>query len=93
MFFVTCFFFKKNIDVKQKQNLKSGRKTKIRKGDLKEKRREETNKNEKGLMKNNFVIEYFDVVLFMKQGKEETKSKIETKTRNQEKAKRKDKKE
>ena len=34
----------------KKQNLKSG-KTKIRKGDLKDKRREETNKNEKGLMK------------------------------------------
>ena len=35
----------------------------MRKGVLKEKRREETNENEKGLMKTNFVIEYFDVVL------------------------------
>ena len=35
----------------KKQKLESGKKTKIRKGDLKEKRREETNKNEKGLMK------------------------------------------
>ena len=51
----------------KKPNLKSGKKTKIRKGDLKEKRREETNQNEKGLMNKNFVIEYFDVVLVMKQ--------------------------
>ena len=34
---------------------------------MKEKRREETNKNERGLMNKNFVIEYFDVVPFMKQ--------------------------
>ena len=71
---------------------------------MKEKRREETNQNEKGLMNKNFVIEYFDVVLVMKQkqrrnqkkerdkSKEETKRKKETKARNQKKAK-KDKKE
>ena len=34
------------------------------------KKEEETNKNEKGLMNKNFVIEYFDVVLF-----HETKAK------------------
>ena len=73
----------------KKQNLKSGTKAKIRKGDLKEKRREETNKNEKGLMNKNFVIEYFDVVLFMKQKqrrnqKKERDKKQETK-RNQKK--------
>ena len=59
----------------KKQKLKIRKKTKIRKGDLKEKRREETNKNEKGLMKQNFVIEYFDVVLFMKQKQRRNKKK------------------
>ena len=54
---------KKNIDVEQKTKLKSEKTAKIRKGQLKEKRREETNKNEKGLMNKNFVIEYCDVVL------------------------------
>ena len=42
-------------------------------------------------MKKNFVIEYFDVVLFMKQSREEKKK--ETKTRNQKKAKKRHKKE
>ena len=68
----------------KKQNLKQ-EKTKIRKGDLKEKRREDTNKHEKILMNKNFVIEYFDVVPFMKQKqrrnqeKERTRQKQETK--------------
>ena len=44
-------------------------------------------------MKRNFVIEYFDVVLFMNKSKEERKGKKETKTRKQKKAKRKDGKE
>ena len=67
----------------KKQNVKSGKKLKIRKGNLKEKRREETNKNEKGLMNKTIVIEYFDVVLFMKKkSKEERKRRKETKTRN-----------
>ena len=30
---------------------------------MKDKKREESNKNEKGLMNKNVVIEYFDVVL------------------------------
>ena len=80
------------LDVEQKK-LKIRKKTKIRKGDLKEKRREETNKNEKGLMNKNFVIEDFDVFPFMKQNEEETKRKKETKTKNHKKAKNKDKKE
>ena len=65
----------KTLMSQKKQNLKAGKKTKIRKGDLKEKRREETNKNEKGVMNNNFVIEYFDVVPFMKQKQRRSKKK------------------
>ena len=67
----------------KKQNLKSGKKTKIRKGNLKEKRREETNKNEKGLMNKNFVIEYFDVVLFMKQKQRRKKKEKRDKNKKQ----------
>ena len=65
----------------------------IRKGNLKEKRREETNKNEKGLMNKNFVIEYFDFVLFIKQKQRRKKKEKRDKTRNKKKAKKKDKKE
>ena len=39
------------------------------------KKREETNKNEKGLMNKNFGIEYFDVALFMKQKQRRNKKK------------------
>ena len=39
-----------------KTKLKIRKKAKIRKGGLKEKSTEETNKNEKGLMNKNFVI-------------------------------------
>ena len=73
------------------KNKTSGKKTKIGKGNLKEKRREETNKNEKGLMNENFVIEYFDVVLFMKQKQRRKKKEKEAKTRNKKKAKQKKK--
>ena len=86
-------FLKKNIDVEQKTKLKSEKKAKIRKGDLKEKRREETNKIEKGLMNKNFVIEYFDVVPFMKQKQRRNQKKERDKTRNHKKAKTEDKKE
>ena len=51
--FWTCIF-KTNIDVEQKT--KNQEKAKIKKGDLKEKE-EESNRNEKGLMNKNFVIE------------------------------------
>ena len=54
---------------------------------MKEKGRVETNKNEKGLVKKNSVIEYLDLVLLMNKSKEETKRKKETKTRNQKKQK------
>ena len=76
----------------KKPNLKSGKK-KQRKGDLKGKRREETNKNEKGLMNKNFVIEYFDVVPFMKQKQRRNQKKERDKNKNHKKAKKKDKKE
>ena len=85
-FFVTCFF-KKNIDVEQKAKHRI-KKAKIRKGDWNEKRREETNKHEKGLMNKNSGIEYFDVALVMKQ-KQRRNTKKETKTRNQKTAKKK----
>ena len=44
-------------------------------------------------MKENFVIEYSDVVLFMKQKQRRKKRKERDKTRKQKKAKRKDRKE
>ena len=50
-------FFKKTLMLNKRPNLKSRKKTKIRKGNLKEKRREETHQNEKGLMKKNCIIE------------------------------------
>ena len=78
--FLNLHFLKKNTDVEQKQNLKSGKKAKIRKGDLKEKRREETNKNEKGLMNKHFVIEYF-VVLFLKQKQRRNQKKERDKSK------------
>ena len=65
----------------KKTKLKSKKKAKIRKGDLKEQRREETNKNEKGLTNTNFVIKYFDVVPFMKQKQRRNPKKEETKTK------------
>ena len=84
--FFELAFLKKNIDVEQKTELKM-RKTKIRNGDLKEKRREETNKNEKGLMNKGFVTDYFDVVLSWKKSKGKTKRK----KRQKQEAKRKQK--
>ena len=73
-----------------KTKLKIRKKAKIRKGDLKEKRREETNKNEKGLMNKNFVIEYFVVVLFMKKkAKKKPKERKRQKQENKRKQKRK----
>ena len=57
------------------------------------KRREESNKNEKGLMKKNFVIEYFDVVLFMKQKQRRKKKGKRDKNKKQKESKKKDKKE
>ena len=51
--------------------LKSG-KTKIRKRDFKEITRQETNRR---IDEKNFVIEYFDVVLFMKQNQRRKKNK------------------
>ena len=51
----------------KKQNLKSGKKQRYGKGICKKKEERKPTKNEKGLMKKNFLIEYFDVVLFKKQ--------------------------
>ena len=91
---LTCFL-KKNIDVEQKAKHRIRKKTKIRKGDWNEKRREETNKNEKGLMNKNFGIEYFDVALFMKQKqrrkqKERKRQKQGTKRKQKRKTRRKE---
>ena len=90
--FLNLHSLKPNTDVEQKTKLKIRKKAKIRKGTLQEKRREETNKNEKGLMKKNFLIEYFDVVLFKKQKHRRKKKEKETNTRNKKEAKKKDKK-
>ena len=86
-------FLKKNTDVEPKTKLKIRKKAKIRKGNLNEKRREETNENEQGLMNKNFVIEYFDVVLLMKQKKKEKgkkRQKQETKRKQTRKTRRKE---
>ena len=72
----------------QKQNIKSAKSKDTERGFERKK-----DKHEKGLMNKSSVIEYFDVVLFVKQKQKETKRKKETKTRNQKKAKKKDKKE
>ena len=48
---------------------------KIRERHFKEKTRQETKKRERRLIKENFVIEYFDVVLFMKQKQRRKKRK------------------
>ena len=88
-FLSIMLFADQPLDVWTKTQLKI-RKTKIGKKDFEEKTRQET-KIEKILMKENFVIEYFDVVLFMKQ-KEERKGK-KTKTKKLNKTKKKDKKE
>ena len=50
------FSFKKDIDVEQKTKLKIRKKSKDKERGLERKRREETNKNQKGLINKNFVI-------------------------------------
>ena len=78
---LVCFFFikKRNIDVEQKTNFK------IRENKDKERGfreiKEET-KKEKELMKINCVIEYIDVVLFMKQ--KQTRNKKKERDKNKE---------
>ena len=81
------------LDVWTKTQLKI-RKTKIGKKDFEEQTRQET-KIEKILMKENFVIEYFDVVLIMKQKQRRKKrqKKNKNKTKKLKKTKKKDKKE
>ena len=80
------------LDVWTKTQLKI-RKTKIGKKDFEEKTRQET-KIEKILMKENFVIEYFDVVLIMKQKQRRKKrQKNKNKSKKLKKTKKKDKKE
>ena len=46
----------------------------MRKMDFNEKTRQETPQNEKGLMKQIFAIEYFDVIPFMKQKQRKTET-------------------
>ena len=65
----------------------SQQKTKIRKMDVKEKRRQET-KTQKILMKENFGIEEFDVVLFMRQKQRRKKRKERDKNKEAKESKR-----
>ena len=87
--FSTCAFETQNIDVEQINE--NQQKSKIRKRDFKEKTRQET-KKDAGLMKTNFAIEYFDVVLF-----HETKAREDRKRKREKEGtkrkKKKDKKE
>ena len=70
-----CDFLKlKTFMFNKKHNLKSG-KAKIRKRDFKEKTRQETPQKRKDWWQTSFVIEYFDVVLFMKQKQVRKKNK------------------
>ena len=73
----------------KKHNLKSG-KSKDKKKGFQTENNTENPKKEK-ILQEKIAIEYFDVVLFMKQ-KQRRKGKKETKTRNKKKAKKKDKK-
>ena len=74
----------------KKHTLKPGKN--IRKRDFKEKTRQQT-KKEKILMKKNFVIEYVDVVLFMKQKQRRKKRKERDKNKEVKESKKKDRKE
>ena len=78
-FLSIMLFADQPLDVCTKTQLKI-RKTKIGKKDFEEKTRQET-KIKKIWMKENFVIEYFDVVLFMKQ---KQRRKKRQKNKNQE---------
>ena len=71
--FQLVFFKPKTLMLNKKHNLKQ-EKAKIRKRDVKEKTRQET-PQKKGLMKINFVIEYFDVVPFMNKSKQRRQKK------------------
>ena len=64
----------------KKHNLKSGKSKDKRKGFQRDNKT--GNKKEKGLMKTNFVIEQFDVVLFMKQ--KQRRKKKEERDKNKE---------
>ena len=72
----------------KKHNSKSGNSKDKKKG-FERKNKTENQTKEKILMKKKCAIEYFDVVLFMKQKQRRKKNEKETKTRNQKKAKKK----
>ena len=86
------FFITKNTDVEQKHIIKSGRNTKIRKRELKEKTRQIRKPIQKGLMRklSNLI---FDVVLCMKQKQRKKAKNKERNTRKQKRAEKKEKKE
>ena len=65
---------------------KNQEKSKIKKRGFERKRREESNKNEKGLMNKNFAIEYLLLFFSWNKSNEERKREKETKTRNKNKA-------
>ena len=69
------------------------KKNKDKEKGLERKNKTGNHKKEKRLMKENFVIEYFDVVLFMKQKQRRKKRKERDKTRKQKKAKKRNRKE
>ena len=73
------FFETQNNDVEQKHNFKSAKNKDKKKGFQSEKKT--GNQKETRLMKENFVIEYFDVVLFMKQTQRRTKMKEKNKNK------------
>ena len=82
--FLNLCFLKPNALMLNKnitQNLE--KKQRYEKG-ISKRKRDRKPKKEK-MMKETFVVECFDVVLFMKQSKEERKGKKETKTRKQKK--------
>ena len=72
--FFNFFFETKNNDVEEKHNLKSAKKSKDKKKGFQREKKTGNQKREI-LMKENFVIEYFDVVLFMRQKQRRKKRK------------------
>ena len=76
----------------KKHNLKSGKIKDMKKVSIQRETRQET-KKEKLLMKGNFAIEYFDVVLFMKQKQRRKKRKERDKNKEAKESKNKDNRE
>ena len=84
--FSNLFFETKNIDVEQKHNLNS-RKSKEKKKGFQRENKTGNQKQEKRFQEKTVAIEYFDVVLFMKQKQRRKKMKEREKDKEQKESK------